>query len=99
MCIEKHVLQTMSQTNTLVTMPWKLFPNIVIKKMFTNRLNMGLILWAWIKKTVNGVETHKLSRKKVWCAVVSKEDNAEYSGTLKVTLLNFLKERKKNMQL
>ena len=38
--------------------------HILVKKMFTNELNMGLLLWARVKKIVHGVETHWLSRKR-----------------------------------
>ena len=33
------------------------------QKMFTNGLNVGLPLQAWVKKTVHGVETWWLSSK------------------------------------
>ena len=48
------------------------------QKMFTNRLNIGLLLWDWMEKTVHRVETHWLSSKeKVLGAVVSKEGHAD----------------------
>ena len=34
------------------------------QKMFTNELNMGLPLQAWVEKTVHGVDIHWLSSKK-----------------------------------
>ena len=47
------------------------------EKMFTNGLNMGLPLCAWVKKIVLGVETPWLSGKeKVQGAAVSKEGHA-----------------------
>ena len=46
-------------------------------KMFTQQLNMGLPLLALVEKTVNGVETHRLSGKeKVLGTAVSKEGDA-----------------------
>ena len=46
--------------------------------MFTNGLNMGLLLWAWVKKTVQGMEPHWYSNKeKVSDAAVSKEGHAD----------------------
>ena len=48
------------------------------QKMFANRLNMGLSLSAWIKKTVHGVETHWLSSKeKVPDAAVTKDSDVD----------------------
>ena len=32
--------------------------HILVRKMFTNSLNIGLLLQACIEKTVHGVETH-----------------------------------------
>ena len=47
------------------------------QKLFTNGLNMGLLLWARVKKIVYGVKTHWLSGKeKVPGIVVSKEGHA-----------------------
>ena len=37
--------------------------HVSVKKMFMNGLNMGLQLSAYVKKTVYGVETHRLSSK------------------------------------
>ena len=46
--------------------------------MFTKGLNMGLLLWAWVEKTVHGVVTHWLSGKEqVLNAAVSKEGLAD----------------------
>ena len=48
------------------------------QKMFTNRLNMSLLLWAWTKKTVHGVGTVTLQQRKStrWSAV-NKESHTE----------------------
>ena len=44
------------------------------QKMFTNRLKICLLLWAWVEKTVTGIETHWLSGiEKVLGTVVNKE--------------------------
>ena len=51
---------------------------VLIKKMFTNSLNMGLKPWAWVENEVHGVETHWLSCKEnILGAVVSKEGYAD----------------------
>ena len=43
-----------------------------IKQMFTNRLKMGLSLWAWVEKTVLWMESHWLTgNEKVLGAVVT----------------------------
>ena len=43
------------------------------QNIFTHKLNMGLSLWAWVEKTVHGVETHWISGKeKVLGEAVSK---------------------------
>ena len=48
------------------------------KKIFINRLNIGLPLWAWEKKTVHEVEKYWLfGKEKVPGAVVCKEGDAE----------------------
>ena len=48
------------------------------KKVFTNELNIGLPLWAYIEKTFHVVETHRLSSKeKVVGAAVTKEGDAD----------------------
>ena len=36
---------------------------VSVKKVFTNKLNMGLLQQAGVKKTVYGVETHWLFSK------------------------------------
>ena len=52
--------------------------HVLVKKIIPDKLNMSLPLWAWVKKTICGVETHRLSHKeKVLGAVVSKEGHAE----------------------
>ena len=52
--------------------------HVLIKRMFTNWLNMGLPRWAWVEKTVHRVETHWLSSKeKVLDTAVSKEGHAD----------------------
>ena len=44
-----------------VQIMWNLQKNNFYKrKIFTNWLNMGSSLWAWVKKTVRGVETYSL---------------------------------------
>ena len=48
------------------------------KKMLTNGLHLGLLLWAWTKRTVHGVETNWFSGKeKVSGAAISKEDDTD----------------------
>ena len=37
--------------------------HVLVKRMFTNGLNMGLLLLPWVEKTVCGVETHWLFGK------------------------------------
>ena len=50
----------------------------LVKKMFTNALNMILSIQAWVKQTVHGVEIHWLSSKeKVLCPAVSLEGHAK----------------------
>ena len=45
------------------------------ESIFTNGLNMDLPLWAWVKKTVHGMETHWLfCKEKVQDSVVSTRD-------------------------
>ena len=39
---------------------------VLVKKMFTDELNMDLPLWVWVKKTVLGVETFYNRKKKFW---------------------------------
>ena len=52
--------------------------HILVKKIFTNRLNLNLTLQAWIKKTVHGGETHWISSKeKVLDAVINKEGHTD----------------------
>ena len=47
-------------------------------KKFTNELNIGLPLWARIKKTVDKVKTHWLfSKEKILDTVISKEGHAD----------------------
>ena len=46
---------------------------ILVKKMFSNGLNIGLPLRAWIEQTVHGVETYRLSKEKVSGAAASKK--------------------------
>ena len=38
--------------------------HVLVKRFFTNGLNIGLPLWAWAKKIIYGVETHSLVKKK-----------------------------------
>ena len=38
--------------------------HVLVKRILINGLNMRLLLWVWIKKKVQGVETHWLSDKK-----------------------------------
>ena len=54
-----------------------------------NRLNMGLLLWAQVKKTTQGVETHWIiSKEKVPGRAISKEGHSDKSsGTWKDTSL------------
>ena len=48
--------------------------HVLVNKMFTNRLNMDLPPWAWIKETVHEVETYRLSNKeKVLGTIVNKK--------------------------
>ena len=52
--------------------------HVLVKKIFTNELNMILPQWTWVKKTVCGVETHwLLGKEKVTGAVVSREGDAD----------------------
>ena len=37
--------------------------HVLVKKMFTNKLNISLPLWAWVENSVFGVKTHLLSSK------------------------------------
>ena len=55
--------------------------------MFTNELNMSLLLWACIEKTIHAIETHWFSYKeKVLGSEISKEGHADKSsGTWKVS--------------
>ena len=46
--------------------------------MFTNELNMGLSLFAWIEKLAYGVEIHFFSKVKVPWAVVSKDERTHF---------------------
>ena len=47
----------------------------LLKRMFTNRLNMGFPLLDWVKKTVYEVETHWLPwKEKVLGAELTKGD-------------------------
>ena len=47
---------------------------VLVKKMFTNGLNIGLILWAFVKNTVHRVEAHWLfGKENILGATVSKE--------------------------
>ena len=64
------------------------------KKMFTNRLNIGLPLCAWIEKTIHGVETHWLSDKeKVQGAGINEEEYADRLLWQKEPIINrFLKK-------
>ena len=39
----------------------KFLKHILQKEMFADWLNMGLPLWAWVEKIVDGIETHWLS--------------------------------------
>ena len=56
----------------------------LVKKMFTNWLNIGLPQWVWDKKTVHEEETHWLSSKEeVWGTVVCKESHTVSFGTWK----------------
>ena len=58
--------------------PSEIYQRMCDVQMFTNRLSMGLPLRAWVKKTVYGMETERLSSKeKILSAVVSKEDHAD----------------------
>ena len=51
---------------------------VLVKEIFTNRLNMGLLLRVWIKKIVHRVETHWLpGKEKVLGVAVSKETHAD----------------------
>ena len=51
---------------------------VIIKKMFTNGLNMDLLIQAWVEKIVHWIETHWLSGKeKVQGTVVSKEGDTD----------------------
>ena len=48
--------------------------HVLVIKMFTNWLNMGLPLWAWVEKTVDGIETDFFGKEKVLgAATVSQE--------------------------
>ena len=48
------------------------------QKIFANGQNMGLPLWAWVEKTVYGVETHWLfGKEKIPGTAVSKEGHAD----------------------
>ena len=48
--------------------------HVLVKKMCTNVLNMGLPLQTWVEKTVHGVEAHWPScKEKVLGAAVSKK--------------------------
>ena len=52
--------------------------HVLVKRIFTNGLNMSLLLQASVEKTVYKVETHWLSDKeKVPDAVVSKEAHVD----------------------
>ena len=52
--------------------------HVLVQRMFTNWINMGLLQWAWVKKTVDGVKTHGLSGKeKVPDTAVSKGGAAD----------------------
>ena len=53
------------QSHMKFTEEWVMYmeKHVLVKKMFTNELNMGLPLWTWVKKTVHAVETHCLSGK------------------------------------
>ena len=52
--------------------------HVLVKKIFTNELNIVLPLWAWVKKTVYGAEIHWLLRKgKVLGTLASKEGHAD----------------------
>ena len=51
--------------------------NILDKKILRNGLDMGLPLQTWVKKTVYGMETCRISGKeKVLGAAVSKDSHA-----------------------
>ena len=52
--------------------------NVLVKKMFTNGLNMSLLLQARVEKTVYWLETHWISGKeKVLGVAVSKTSHAD----------------------
>ena len=69
---------------------WNLLKNVLVQKMFTNWLKMGLSLWTCVKKAVHGVETHWLfGKEKVLATVVSKDGHAD---TREVITINFLEE-------
>ena len=52
--------------------------HVLVQKKIKKCLQVGLPLWAWVKKTDQGVETQGLSSKeKVSGAVVSKEGHPD----------------------
>ena len=60
--------------------PYEIYSRMynVVKKLFMNWLNIGLLQWDWVKKTVHGVETHWLSSiEKIPGLLVSKEGHAD----------------------
>ena len=72
--LSRNFLWLRSANHVKFTDEWMIYKEklVLIKNMFTNGLNMSLPQWAWVKKTVSGVETHSLVKKKFTGAVVSK---------------------------
>ena len=59
--------------------------------MFTNSLNVGLSLWAWVKKIVDGVETPFFSSKeKIPGAAVSKDGDTGFWDVKGPITIDFL---------
>ena len=52
--------------------------HVLVKEMLTNRLSMGLSLWTWDEKTVDGVEIYQFFGKEITLGTaVCKEGHAD----------------------
>ena len=66
--------------------------HVLVKKILTNELNMGLPLQVWVKKIAHGVETYGISRKEKFQALQSVKKVMLTSGAWKNPSLDFLEK-------
>ena len=62
---------------------------VLVRRVFTNGLNMDLSLQSWVEKTVKQVETYRFCKEKVPDTVVSKKahTNCDMKGLITIDFL------------